>query len=79
MNYGGSGVAPRLWDGVAPFRHSRFLYPPLAAELFRLLAIAPLSRREGRCSRARAVAGWLLTARLVGAARRRTSRDVAAC
>ncbi|MCU0522958.1 MAG: DUF2029 domain-containing protein, partial [Anaerolineae bacterium] len=30
---------PPLWDGVARFTHSRFLYPPLAAYLF-----IPLSR-----------------------------------
>jgi hypothetical protein len=33
--------APALWDGVAPFRHSRFLYPPLVADLFRPLATLP--------------------------------------
>jgi hypothetical protein len=30
-----------LWDGVAVFAHSRFLYPPLVAELFRPLAALP--------------------------------------
>lgn len=34
-------VDPRLWDGVALFRHSRFLYPPLVADLFRPLAALP--------------------------------------
>ncbi len=34
-------VDPRLWDGVALFRHSRFLYPPLVADLFRPLAAIP--------------------------------------
>jgi len=29
------------WDGVAIYRHSRFLYPPLVAELFRPLAALP--------------------------------------
>jgi hypothetical protein len=33
--------APALWDGVAAFRHSRFLYPPLVADLFRPLAALP--------------------------------------
>ena len=29
---------PGLWDGVNGFTHSRFLYPPLAARPFQLLA-----------------------------------------
>ena len=29
------------WDGVACYRHSRFLYPPLVADLFRPLAALP--------------------------------------
>ncbi|HVV53536.1 MAG TPA: glycosyltransferase 87 family protein, partial [Polyangia bacterium] len=37
----GPGVDGRLWDGVATFRHSRFLYPPLVADLFRPLAALP--------------------------------------
>ena len=64
VNYGGSDVAPRLWDGVAPYRHSRFLYPPLAAELFRLLAFVPYQFAKVAFTGA-AFAGWLLTARLV--------------
>jgi hypothetical protein len=32
---------PALWDGVAAFAHSRFLYPPLAARPFQLLAAMP--------------------------------------
>ena len=32
------GTTTELWDGVALFRHSRFLYPPLVADLFRPLA-----------------------------------------
>ncbi len=64
LSYGGSAIAPRLWDGVAPYRHSRFLYPPLAAELFRLLAILPYRFAKVAFTGA-AVAGWLLTARLV--------------
>jgi hypothetical protein len=64
LSYGGSAVAPRLWDGVAPYQHSRFLYPPLAAELFRLLAIVPYRFAKVAFTGA-AVAGWLLTARLV--------------
>jgi hypothetical protein len=64
VNYCGSSVAPRLCDGVSLFRHSRFLYPPLAAELFRLLAIVPyrVAKILFTCA---AVASWLLTARIV--------------
>jgi hypothetical protein len=29
------------WDGLASYRHSRFLYPPLLADLFRPLAALP--------------------------------------
>ena len=72
LNYGGSDVAPRLWDGVAPYKHSRFLYPPLAAELFRLLALVPYRFAKVAFTGA-AVAGWLLTARL--AARRPGGRS----
>ena len=57
-------TVPRLWDGVSPYRHSRFLYPPLAAELFRLLAIVPYRFAKVAFTLA-ALAGWLLTARIV--------------
>jgi len=30
-----------LWDGIATFKHSRFLYPPLVANLFQPLASVP--------------------------------------
>jgi len=30
-----------IWDGISPFAHSRFLYPPLAARPFQLLASMP--------------------------------------
>jgi hypothetical protein len=33
--------SPPVWDGVNIFVHSRFLYPPPAAELFRPLAFLP--------------------------------------
>ena len=55
---------PALCDGVSLFRHSRFLYPPLAAELFRLLAIVPYRVAKILFTGA-AVASWLLTARIV--------------
>ena len=64
VNHCGGAVAPRLCDGVAFFRHSRFLYPPLAAELFRLLAIVPYRAAKFAFTGA-AVGGWLLTARLM--------------
>ena len=32
---------PPIWDGVNVFRHSRFLYPPLVASGFGLLALVP--------------------------------------
>lgn len=32
---------PPIWDGVNQYRHSRFLYPPLAARLFQPLALLP--------------------------------------
>ncbi|WP_376793151.1 glycosyltransferase family 87 protein [Thermoflexus sp.] len=34
---------PPIWDGVSVFRHSRFLYPPLAAVLFQPIALLPYS------------------------------------
>jgi Glycosyltransferase family 87 len=37
-NHGGLDGASGPWDGVAIFRHSRFLYAPLTADLFRPLA-----------------------------------------
>jgi|WetSurMetagenome_2_1015567.scaffolds.fasta_scaffold01297_14 hypothetical protein len=30
-----------LWDGIAAFKHSRFLYPPLVANLFQPIATLP--------------------------------------
>jgi glycosyl transferase family 87 len=56
VNHLGSASAPTLWDGVALFRHSRFLYPPLIADLFRPLASLPY-----------AVAKGLFTAAMLGA------------
>jgi hypothetical protein len=41
LNQVRADAAATLWDGVAIFRHSRFLYPPLVAELFRPLAALP--------------------------------------
>ena len=47
VNHVGSSDAPTLWDGVALFRHSRFLYPPLVADLFRPLASLPYLAAKG--------------------------------
>jgi hypothetical protein len=47
VNQVGSADAPTLWDGVALFRHSRFLYPPLIADLFRPLASLPYLAAKG--------------------------------
>jgi hypothetical protein len=69
VNHVGSAVAPTLWDGVAVFRHSRFLYPPLVAELFRPLAALPY-----RIAKASFTAGGvaaLLAAALALSGRRR--------
>jgi hypothetical protein len=42
VNYAGQGHdLPLPWDGLALFRHSRFLYPPLVADLFRPLLWLP--------------------------------------
>jgi hypothetical protein len=35
------GTDPPVWDGVSRYRHSRFLYPPLVATLFRPWALLP--------------------------------------
>jgi len=54
-------VDPRLWDGVAVFQHSRFLYPPLVADLFRPLAAVPF--RAAKIGFALAmIAAWVATA-----------------
>ena len=34
-------INPNIWDGFAKYKHSRFLYPPLAAEFFRPIALFP--------------------------------------
>lgn len=37
------GADEGLWDGIAVYRHSRFLYAPLVAHLFRPLAALPFA------------------------------------
>jgi len=41
VNQVGGAAAPDLWDGVAVFAHSRFLYAPVVAEVFRGFALLP--------------------------------------
>lgn len=65
VNHVGSAAAPGLWDGVAPFGHSRFLYPPLVAELFRPLAALPYRAAKAVYTGA-AVAAWIASALLLG-------------
>ena len=49
LNYGQSPYLnnlsniPPLWDGIAHFRYSRFLYPPLVAVFFQPFALLPYS------------------------------------
>ena len=56
VNQLGGAAAPELWDGVAVFAHSRFLYAPIVAELFRAFAALPYL-----------VAKTIFTALMVGA------------
>jgi hypothetical protein len=65
VNHVGGPAAPALWDGVAPFRHSRFLYPPLVAEMFRPLAALPYRVAKALWTGA-AVAAWIGAALLCG-------------
>jgi hypothetical protein len=58
VNHVGGAAAPSLWDGVDVFAHSRFLYPPLAAELFRPLARLPYAAAKAVFTLL-AVAAWL--------------------
>ena len=37
---------PPVWDGYCEFQHSRFLYPPLAAAVFRPLAALPYAQAK---------------------------------
>jgi Glycosyltransferase family 87 len=58
LNQVGSAAAPALWDGVAVFHHSRFLYPPLIADLFRPLAALPYRLAKTLFTGA-TIAAWL--------------------
>jgi Glycosyltransferase family 87 len=71
---------PGLWDGVAVFAHSRFLYAPLVAELFRPLAALPYLQAKSLFTAASVVAwAWAsaVAARAFGPAERRRSTEVA--
>ena len=68
VNHAVPGTAPGLWDGSA-FHHSRFLYPPLAAELFRPLALLPY-RAAKILFTAFLLAAWIATAILARRDRR---------
>jgi len=66
-------VPPALWDGGV-FHHSRFLYPPLAAELFRPLALLPY--RAAKVVFTVAVVGAWLAASLLLARGRRAATPI---
>jgi alpha-1,2-mannosyltransferase len=61
VNHVGGAAAPELWDGVDLFAHSRFLYPPLAAELFRPLARLPYAAAKAVFTLA-ALGAWIFAA-----------------
>jgi hypothetical protein len=75
VNHVGSAAAPDLWDGVAVFAHSRFLYPPLAAEAFRPLARLPYFAAKVVFTFA-SVGAWIAASAM--AARRAGGRHAAA-
>ncbi|HVU52995.1 MAG TPA: glycosyltransferase 87 family protein, partial [Polyangia bacterium] len=74
VNHLGGASAPDLWDGVAVFAHSRFLYPPIVADLFRGFAHLPYSVAKALFT-GLMVAAWVgaatATARAVGGRRAR--------
>jgi hypothetical protein len=70
LNYAGQGHAlPLPWDGVALFRHSRFLYPPLCADLFRPLLGLPYLCAKGLFTGAM-LAAWIGAGLIVAQDRR---------
>jgi hypothetical protein len=68
LNQVGSAVTPGLWDGVGVFAHSRFLYLPLVADLFRPLALLPFLAAKALFTAA-ALAALVAAALLGGRAR----------
>jgi hypothetical protein len=73
VNHVGSTNAPTLWDGVALYQHSRFLYPPLVADLFRPLASLPYATAKGLFTAAM-LGAWLGAALLGSDGGRATDR-----
>src|SRR5215471_4134312 len=69
VNHAGAPEGAGLWDGVALFSHSRFLYPPLVADLFRPLATLPYALAKALFTAA-GLAAWaggaIASARLFG-------------
>lgn len=68
------GEPEGLWDGIGVFRHSRFLYPPLVADLVRPLAAMPYLAAKAifTASAVAAFAGIMLAAvRMTGVGRGR--------
>ena len=67
------GHRPPVWDGVSRYRHSRFLYPPLVASLFRPWALIPYHAAKHLwmvLSLAAVAASMIATARALGLGRR---------
>ncbi len=66
---------PPLWDGVARYAHSRFLYPPLVAWLFGPLARLPYAAAKtiwtilglGCVGASLAISAWIVDAEQMGA------------
>lgn len=69
VNQVAGASAPALWDGVAVFQHSRFLYPPLIADLFRPLAALPYPTAKGLFTAAM-LAAWIAAGMLLSDERR---------
>jgi alpha-1,2-mannosyltransferase len=67
-------VPPALWDGGV-FHHSRFLYPPLAAELFRPLALLPYRAAKVVFTIA-VVAAWVAASALLARGRRAATTTI---
>jgi len=69
VNHAVGGTVPEaLWDGSI-FHHSRFIYPPLAAELFRPLGALPYRAAKVVFTFA-IVAAWIAASRLLAPGRR---------
>jgi hypothetical protein len=67
VNHVGGPLAPALWDGVAVYAHSRFLYPPLVAEAFRPFALLPYAAAKALFT-ALLVVAWAVTVSRIASA-----------